>query len=38
LGHVLLVVDRDCSAWLVKLVPMPLFSYMATTIRIGSLP
>ena len=37
LGHVLLVVDRDSSAWLVKLAPMPPSSYTATTLRIGSL-
>jgi len=38
LGHILLVVGRDGSAWLVKLAPMPPSSYTATTIRIGSLP
>ena len=37
-GHVLLVVDRDSSAWLVKLVPVWPASYTATTLRIGSLP
>jgi len=38
MGHVLLVADRDSSAWLVKLTPVLPSSYMATTLRIGSVP
>ena len=38
LGHVLVVVDRDSSAWLIKLAPVLPSSYSVTTLRIGSLP
>ena len=38
MGHILLVVDCDSSAWLVKLAPVLPSSYMATTLRVGSVP